>query len=104
MELTFEFGNEVIIVRIKGHNVLFSTSQTNFQNFYPIEGLKLSKDGILKEHPDLKNLSDDEIRKEGIRRFKKKIVDLGGENEIKDYIVNELSSIGYSLLKRRDPD
>jgi len=98
MELTFQLGNEIIIVRIMGRSILFSDSHTNFQQFFPIEGLKFSREGILKEHPDLKNLSDGEMRIEAIKRFKEHVRNLGGENEIKKYITDELEGCGYSLI------
>lgn len=103
MDLIFEteFKNDFLIVRIRGNNVLFSNQSTNFQ-FYPIDNLVLSKEGILKEHPDLKDLSDAEIRQEAIRRVKEKIKLLSSEERIKDYIVNELKE-HYTLKKiRRD--
>ena len=49
MELTFQLGNELIKVRIDGTNATFANSQTNFTQFVPIEGLSLSKEGIIKE-------------------------------------------------------
>jgi hypothetical protein len=97
MELTFQLGNEMILVRILNRNITFATAQTNFQHFVPIDCLRLSKDGILKEHPDLKNLSDGKIRQEGLKRFKEHINNLGGEEKIKDYVVEELRKSGYVL-------
>lgn len=97
MELVFELGAEVVIARIEGHNILFSNSQTNFQQFVPVENLKLSTEGILKEHPDLKGLPKGEMRQEAIKRLKEHIGNLGGENEVMDYIVEELKKCGYSL-------
>ena len=97
MELYFKFGNEIVIVKIEGTNVLFANQMTNFQQYFPIAALKLNKEGILKEHPDLKDLGDEEIKSKGIERFKEHIKTLGNENRIKDYIVKELTNCGYVL-------
>ena len=98
MDLTFRIGGDVIIVRIRGHDILFSDSNAGYLRFYPIDCLKLNILGILKEFPDLKGLSDGDIRQEAIKRFKKHIADLDNENKIKDYIILELGNIGYQLI------
>ncbi len=97
MQLTFELGGDVTLVKIIGNNILFSNSSTNFQQFAPIWGLRLSKVGILKEHPDLENLSDGEMRQETIKRFKEHINKLKSESKIKNYIVEELGKYGWKL-------
>jgi len=96
MELIFEMADEVLIVKVKGHSILFSSSKTGLQNYFPFEALKLNEVGILKEFPDLKD-SEDNIKHEAIKRFKKHIKNLGGEEQIKDYLEKELSEMGYSL-------
>jgi len=97
MELVFQFGNEMIIIKIRDGTILFSNSTTNFQQFVTIDGLKLTKEGILKEHPDLKDLNDTEMKAEAIKRFKDHVKALGNENKIKDYVVKELGKSGYIL-------
>jgi hypothetical protein len=42
-------------------------------------------------------LSDGKIRQEGLKRFKEHINNLGGEEKIKDYVVEELRKSGYVL-------
>ena len=49
----FQFGSEIVEVRVKDNNVFFRTS--NSQQFGDIDGLKLDKVGVFKEHPDLKD-------------------------------------------------
>jgi len=97
MQLVFEFGGDMVIVKIKDREVKFATSDTNFQQFVPIDNLKLDIQGILKEFPDLKGKPDREIRKEAVKRFKEKLDNLGGDMEIKDYVIKELRSRGYVL-------
>jgi len=97
MKLVFEFGGEYVFVIINGHNLLFSTSQTNFQQYAPIEGLALKKAGILKQFPDLKDMEPGEMRAEAIRRFKEHVKTLENEYRIKDYVVDELTKQGYIL-------
>ena len=97
MLLTFQLADDFVKVKIAGANITFTDSSSNFQTFVPIECLKLKREGILKEHPDLKDLSDGETKIEAIKRFKEHIKKLGGENAIKDYLVADLGKHGYVL-------
>jgi len=97
MKLIFELGGDMVIVRIEDKNVSFATSDTNFSQFVPIDNLNLSIQGILKEFPELRRLPDKEIRKEAVKRFKNHIQNLGGEDDIKKYIIAELEKEGYVL-------
>ena len=99
MLLYFKIAGEIVIVKIQGHNVTFADVNTNFNQFYPIEAIKLNVQGCLKENPDLEGLSNEEIRLASISRFRDHIKKLNNENSIKDYIVTEMGKIGYSLIK-----
>ena len=99
MVLIFELGGDMTLVRVSGNDILFSTSDSNFQQYSPIEGLRLSRDGIVKEFPDLKNskLSDGDLRGEAIKRFKEKIRGFETEDEVRTYLVEEFEGMGYTL-------
>ena len=97
MELVFQLANEMIVVKIEGKIVLFSTSAFNFQKFVPIEGLKLNKEGILKEHPDLKDLPFEQMKQEAIKRFRKLLDSFEHEEDVKLYVIKELEKHGYVL-------
>ena len=99
MDLIFELGGDMALVRFSGNDVVFSTSDSNFQQYSPIEGLRLSRDGILKEFPDLKksNLSDGELRGEAVKRFKEKIRGFETDLETKEYLIEEFENMGYTL-------
>ena len=56
---------------------------------------------MIKEHPDLKELSDNEMRVEVLKRFKKKIGEMENQEKIKDYVIKELESQGYVLKMLR---
>jgi len=103
MELYFELAGDVVIVKIVGFNVTFATSQVELTQFYPIEALRLSKTGMLREHPDLKGMSEWDMKLETIKRLKEHIKKLKTEDKIKDYIIEELSKQGYSIkmIKRK---
>jgi prolyl-tRNA synthetase len=88
----FQFGNEIIETRINGNAVFFRNSSFG-SNFVTIDYLNLSKDGVLKEFPDLK---DDELWKQkAIERFKNKIKNMKSEEEIEKYITEDLIKYGY---------
>lgn len=101
MELVFQLANEVVVVRIRGTDISFANSSTNFQQFVPIDSLKLDIKGILKEFPNLEGKSEGVIREEGLKRFKEKIKNMENENRIKEYITEEFKNMGYVLIKEK---
>src|SRR6056297_1506560 len=88
---TFEIGGDMVDVVVKDNNLFFWDSNT--QQTTTIEGLKLSRAGVVKEHPDLEN--DDEWRKKAIERLKEHIKKFNTEEEKMDYVKNELTKHGY---------
>jgi len=65
-----------------------------------IEGMKLSKSGVIKEHPDLEN--DTEWRKKAIERLKEHMKKFKTEENKLDYVKDELVKFGYEpLIKQR---
>jgi hypothetical protein len=101
MELVFKFGNEIVVVKIKGSQVTFTTMQSLLKTFVPIDALKLSRAGVIKEFPDLEDSED--WKQEAIRRFKKHIRSLTSEQQIMNYLIKDLEPHGYKLYSiRRD--
>ncbi len=90
--LLFEFGNEIILVEIKGTDVKFGSTQYGIQ-LAPIDGLKLDYQGVCREFPDLETHPD--WRGAAVKRFKKKIQELKTEEKIADYLVDDLKNFGY---------
>lgn len=90
----FQFGTEIIEVRVKDNNVFFRTS--NSPNFADIDGLKLEKSGVLKEFPDLKD--KDDWQKQARERFKNKMRKYNTEEERIKYIIEDLNKFGYQPL------
>ncbi len=92
--LLFGFGNEKVLISVNGTEIYFSSTAFGVQKA-PIEGLSLSKLGVIKEFPDLEG--DDEWRKKAIERFKEKISKRKTEKARVDYIVEDLAKFGYVL-------
>lgn len=90
----FQFGTEIIEVRVKDNNVFFRTS--NSINFGDIDGIKLNKSGVIKEFPDLEDKED--WQKQARDRFKEKIRKMETEQEKIKYIIEDLSKWGYKPL------
>ena len=64
--------------------------------FAPIEAIKLDKQGVIKEFPDLK---DNEDWKEiATKRFKEKLKKMKTEQERIDYVIEDLRKFGYKPL------
>ncbi|HDK42725.1 MAG TPA: hypothetical protein ENG87_05055 [Candidatus Pacearchaeota archaeon] len=95
--IIFQFGTEIIEVKVQGVNVLFRASQ--FTNFADIDGIKLNKVGVLKEFPDLKDSKDWQIIAR--KRFKDKIKTMKTERERVDYIIEDLTKFGYKWLYKQ---
>ena len=60
----------------------------------PIDGLKLSKDGVVKEFPDLE--FDADWHDSAVKRFKDRIELLGKESAVAEYIIKDLRNFGYT--------
>lgn len=90
--IVFLYAGEFVEVRIDDVNILFRTSQS-INNFSPIEGLKLSREGVLKEFPELEGRLD--WREEAINRFKEHIRQLKTEEARAKYIIEDLAKHGY---------
>ena len=69
---------------------------TEYILFSDIEGIRLSKNGVLKEFPDLENNED--WRKEAINRLKEHMNKMETEREKIDYVKKELEKFGYTAL------
>ena len=99
IDLFFNYFNEIILVKIEGKKILFGNTQYGAR-MAPIEGLKLSRQGAIKEFPDL--ITREDWKEEAIRRFKQKIEELPSEEDIAEYIINDLKVYGYiPKLKQR---
>lgn len=92
IEVIFNRANEAIIVVIDGQNVRFGSTIFGAQ-LADISGLKLDFHGTIREFPDLRE--DIDWRKKAIQRFKDHIKTLKTDDEIADYIIDELKTKGY---------
>lgn len=99
MILTFQQGTEIYKIRVMGTNLMFSRVYGQYERGTTLEGLQLSVAGILKHYPDLENKEPVEMRTEAVKRFKEKIKQMKSEEEIKDYLKQDLASHGFKLLK-----
>ena len=99
-EIMFRFGSETALVVIRGSDVQFGSSSFG-KALVDISHLKLNYRGVCEEFPDLELRKD--WREEAVKRFKEKIKSMKSEEEVSEYIINELKPHGYiPYLKRRD--
>lgn len=96
IELIMRLANEYVFIRVQGTNVVFGNS-TQGKYVAPIENLRLSDAGIIKEFPELKH--NPERKKIAVERFKKRIKELPNEKERAKYVVKDLKKHGYELFK-----
>jgi len=90
--IIFQFGGDVVETRINGSTILFRNSAFGSQ-FSTIDNLYISKEGAIKENPDLEG--DEFWRIKAIQRFKDKIKEMKSEEEIGKYIIEDLKKYGY---------
>lgn len=83
----FENKGEKILVVVNGVEVLFGSTAFGAQ-LATIEGLQLSYEGTIKEHPDLKE--DPEWKSKGVSRFTEKLNSFKTEEERAEYIIEDL--------------
>ena len=98
IDLLFFRGTEISFVRVNGHSVGFADNLSG-NMFASLKGMKLDYYGCVKEFPDLKDNKN--WKEEVIKRFDKKIKSMDSEEEIADYIVEELTKFGYILKKKQ---
>lgn len=105
MVLTFshEPTGDIAIVKVQGKDIIFGTMSGGKTQYTPIEGLKFSIAGILKEFPDLEGKPVGEIRKEGLRRFKEHFYGLLTWESRKNYLRDDLAKHGYKLVYQQLP-
>jgi len=96
--LIFKLGSEIVEIRVEKNNILFRNNQTNGM-FTTIDGLQLNKQGVIKEHPDLKD--NDNWQNIARERFKEKIKKIDTEMERADYIIEDLKKFGYKPIARQ---
>lgn len=94
----FKLGMEIIEVRVHDKDVYFRSSQYGAM-FAPIEGLKLSKAGALKEFPELEG--DPKWQEKAIVKFKEKINEFNNEDEKMNYIIEDLKKVGYQPMYKQ---
>ena len=98
IHIMFEFLNEKTLIEVNGEKVYFS--HESFGNVKTeIDNLKLSKSGVIKEFPDLKD--NEEWKQIAIKRFKDKIKQLNNEDERTNYIIEDLKKYGYKPLYKQ---
>jgi hypothetical protein len=97
INLYFEKDSKKIIITINNKMLLFAEVKGNQTYATSIDGLKLSEEGIIKEFPELKEMPYQDMRAEAIRKFKEKIIKMKNEEEIKEYLRNDLKEHGYVL-------
>lgn len=90
--IIFQFGGEVVEAKINGTAIFFRTSTYGSQ-FVSIDSLYFSKEGVIKEYPDLKD--NPQWKVEAINRFKEKLKGLASENKISEYLITDLEKFGY---------
>jgi len=91
---TFKLAGQQVSIKIEGNSLSFFDVNTGMVS--TIEGLKLSKSGVIKEHPDLEDNED--WRKIAIKRLKEYMKKIKTEMEKIIYVKDELRKSGYSPL------
>ncbi len=97
IKASFRLGGDYVEVVVRGNELLFSEVGTGA--ITTIEGLRLSKQGVIKEFPDLKD--DEEWKKKAMERLKAHVKELPTENSAMEYVIGELKKFGYIPLTKQ---
>ena len=92
ISVTFQFGGDLILIRIRGHDIMFSNTAFG-ATWAPIDGIKISQIGAHKEFPDL--IGNPNWRPIAIQRFKDRIKEMQTEIEVVAYVIEDLKKVGY---------
>jgi len=90
----FEIGGDQVEVIVRRNELMFRDVST--QMISTIEGLNISKAGVLTEHPDLKDNNEWKII--AIQRLKEHMKKINKELDKIYYIREELNKFGYKEL------
>ena len=99
IKLYFKKERDVLMIKILGNNITFSNEQLGFMAEAPIDLIKMDYEGILRECPDLADKHPIEARSEYIRRFKELISGMKNEDEIKEYVIDQMTRAGYDFRR-----
>lgn len=91
---TFQLASDLVSVKVEENNLCFFDVGSG--QVTTLEGLRMSKAGVLKEFPDLKD--EIEWKKFAIDRLKDHMKSFNTEMEKMIYIKNELIKFGYAPL------
>lgn len=91
---TFKLAGDLISIKIEGNNLIFFDIGTGMVS--TVEGLRLSKAGVLLEHPDLKDDPDWKVK--SINRLKEYMKTKETEMEKVNYVKDELIKFGYEPM------
>lgn len=94
IQATMQLVDNQVTVEVEGNNLMFHDIESG--TLAPLEGIKLSEQGVKKQFPDLEN--DEEWHKKAIERVKKHMKEYQTEREKIKYVVTELQKNGYELL------
>lgn len=99
-DILFYLGTEIVTVRINNKMVTFR-NDGSYGNFIPIGSLRLSREGVVKEFPYLKDSPT--WREEAIVLFNKHIESLDSEEAIESYVIKDFTKHGYQARVRLRP-
>lgn len=92
IQVMLTFGSDYILIVVDNHSVKFGNTGFGAQ-LADISGLKLDRNGVIKEFPDL--IANVNWREEAIIRFKDRIKSLHSEEAIVSYLIEDLRKYGY---------
>jgi len=109
IDCIFERNGTYQGIRIQGYNLTFLMQKGSWWVATPrgIEDLKLDINGIFKEFPNLKDKfieidnpveAEKEVRRIAIERFKEKLKKFNTEEEIKEYLIQDMRKHNYNLV------
>lgn len=90
--LFYRGGEEVVEVRINGNDLQWRSTIYG-ASYFPIDTIDLPREKVMKEFPELADVKN--WRDRALEKFKNHFKSIEGERNKVNYIVQELSKVGY---------
>lgn len=98
MDLVFAAASDVVNVKIVGKKIYFKKIINGNPILMDLYKINLPIKGILSKFPELEGKPEKEIRRIGAERLNDYIANMSSQDEIKDYVIKEMESLGCKLI------
>lgn len=101
MVVSFKKDNSIGFLKIDNKQLYYGHIVKGTPIFVPIDKKIFVISGILKEYPELKDKTEDEMRTISEQRLKEKVMSMNSDEEVYQYVLKELRLHGSIPFMRQ---